>query len=818
VKTFAAAGAVVLLASLSAAGRQAPEQAPGLAERLGGEVRSVSLDPEACFRARDLHFQRGDARIYLTEGWLIFAQVLEHGAQPGTRRIGAVFVAAESGDDGEILLRPPDRSNRASLAEATGSPNLNEHFSMAVLLFTDRTAEELLEQIHRGEPKKSLEMGQVLAGRHESLLRNMASSFQVRIVLDLLAGRAERGFFFAAMAGKQLGNFDLLHEPLSVEDITAGRVNSSGPRPSFETWASFESRAARRGRPGPLESDAVLDNYRIEATLRPDLNMEVVTKASIRANRRLEGAIGFELAPQMILGEVRLDGRVVETFRRDSFRDTLMRRVTNDPFVIVLPRPIEKGAVHEVEFRHHGRVVQPAGNNVYFVAARTNWYPMHGGSFAHHQMDFRVPKDLTVVSAGEAVEDRQEGEWRVVRYRSGTPIRVAGFNIGQYEKASVKRGDLEVVVYGNRAAEPALQDRSLYMILLPQWWTARTGQRRSGEVIAMASPVPPNPLARLSSLATEMAGAMEWMSAHFGPPPLKTLTVSPIPGYFGQGFPGLVYLSTVSFLVERDRPAHLRTASQITFYNDILHAHEAAHQWWGNVVTAESTKEEWLQEALANYSAMLLLEKRKGARALDAVLDDYRNSLRAPRAEGRTVESAGPVTWGHRLHSGAAPDPWRPIVYDKGSWIMHMLRRRMGDARFLEMLGELRKRFEYQMLTTEQFRAHCAKFLPAGQPDPDLAVFFDTWVYGTGIPELELRTALRGKAPALRLTVEVHQSGVEEDFSADVPVEIRFGPGVPPIVRWVRTGPEAAVFNINLKRAPARVELAPGNDVLAIRK
>lgn len=790
----------------------------GRAEQTGVEVRGLSLDPEACFRVRDLSFQRGDARLYLTDGWLIFSKPVEQGARTGGRRIGAVFVASESGDDGEILLRPPDRSNRTSMAAATGSPNLNEHFSMAVLLFTDRTADELLKQIEGAEPKKSSEMGLVLAGRHASVLRNMAGSFQVRIVLDLLVGAPDSGFFFAAIAGKQLGNFDLLYDPASREDVTVGRVAAAGGRPSFETWASFESRARRQDRSPIAKSGAEIDNYRIEATIQPDLTVDVVTRASLRAVETVQGAIGFELAPQMILDEAKLDGRPIETYRRDSFRDTLMRGVRNDPFLIALPEALEKGSVHELEFRHHGKVIQPAGNDVFFVAARTNWYPAHGNNFAHHQLDFRAPKDLTVVATGELVEDKEEGEWRVTRRRSGAPVRVAGFNVGRYEKASVRRGDLEVIVYGNRKAEPALQNRGAQLLVVPPSWTPRAGLRRPNEVIALPPPPPPNPLARLTDLANEIAGAMEWMAAHFGPPPLKTLTVSPIPGYFGQGFPGLVYLSTVSFLNEQERPAYLRTAQQTTFYSEILHAHEAAHQWWGNVVTPATYHEEWLQEALANYSAMLVLEKKKGARALDTVLDEYRSALRAPLGEGRTVESAGPVTWGFRLRSDTAPDPWRPIVYDKGSWIIHMLRRRMGDERFLAMLGELRRKYEYRMVSTEEFRRHCAAFLPAGQPDPELESFFDTWVYGTGIPELELKTTLRGKAPALRLTVEVRQTGVADDFSVDLPVEIRFAGTATPVVRWVKTGDQPAIFTVNVKRPPARVELAPGNGVLAVRK
>jgi len=66
-----------------------------------------------------------------------------------------------------------------------------------------------------------------------------------------------------------------------------------------------------------------------------------------------------------------------------------------------------------------------------------------------------------------------------------------------------------------------------------------------------------------------------------------------------------------------------------------------AHQWWGNLVIPASYHDEWLIESLANYTALLLLEKKKGAKAMDAVLEAYRNHLLSKRENGRTLESAG---------------------------------------------------------------------------------------------------------------------------------------------------------------------------------
>ena len=90
---------------------------------------------------------------------------------------------------------------------------------------------------------------------------------------------------------------------------------------------------------------------------------------------------------------------------------------------------------------------------------------------------------------------------------------------------------------------------------------------------------------------------------------------------------------------------------QQVFYGELLRAHETAHQWWGNVVTAGTYRHEWLMEALSNYSALLFLESRKGPKLTDVMLDQYRRQLLSKGLDGKTAESEGPVVQGRRLET-----------------------------------------------------------------------------------------------------------------------------------------------------------------------
>jgi len=779
------------------------------ARELARRVAEAGLDPQECYQVRDLRFSREDIRVYLAEGYLIF------GKEVNGARVSAVFSGDIEGGDAELLLLPPYQSERLSLAAFARSPNLAEHFRSAAFVFTDDTYAELIKLLNRrGAPRRQPDRGALLAQTMDPVIRNLTGSFSVRVVRDLLSeSRPEKGFFFGAIAGQTLGNLDVLYDPRASEQINVGQVVVRYERAYFDLWTRFRGRSFRSGRRRAPQEDVVIRDYRIDARLDPELRMEVRTAATVVAGPDSRRALAFDISPQMRVSEARIDGEPAEVFQPDSLRSGLIRGDINETFLVIPARPLEPGREHRIEFQHSGSVITDAGNGVYFVGARGSWYPNQQSQFARYDLTFHYPVDLDLVAAGRAAEQSTEGDWRTVRHRIDTPVRLAGFNLGRFEHYAVTRGGYTVDVYANRRVEAALEPPRV--VALPPPPQGLPGTRRWTVDLAPFPIEPPKikPAEHLEQLALEIAGGLEFMASHFGPPVMKTLTVAPIPGTFGQGFPGLIYLSTLAYLDPRYRPADARSDMQQIFYSEILHAHETAHQWWGNVVTSASPEDDWTMEALANYSALLYLEKRKGASVLDQVLSSYRTRLLRKNESGRTVDSAGPIIWGQRLATSQTPQAWQVITYEKGSWIMHMLRRRLGDERFLSMLGELRSRYQYHGLTTEDFRRTAAGSLPPKSFDPTLESFFEQWVYSTGIPSLKLAHSVRGKPPQVRLTGTVTQSDVAGDFSTWVPVEIQLPRGKP-MVQWVRTSSEPTTFTVLLKQVPSRVALDPNNSVL----
>jgi hypothetical protein len=779
--------------------------AAGTAADLARALRESAFDRGECYRVRDLSLVKEDIRIYLSDGHLIFSKPV------AGHRIAAVFTADTEGGEGEVIVFPPDRAERRSLAAFTHSPNLDDHFRSALFLFTGAEYDDLQSQIAQNPTNKKMpEIGALMDEQWTPVLRNLTESYQTRLVLDLIGGAARPpDLLTAVFDSPKLGTFDLIYDPQNTEQVIGGQIASRDNRVYFDDWFSFTARSFRKSS-APRALDLAASDYRIDAAIDPDLSMSAVTRVKIRAPEGGMAAAAFEITPAMTITGVTVDGRPAETLQPESLRSNLLR-AGNKMFLVVPPVPLQAGRDYEFEFHHAGKVVMDAGDRVFYVAARGNWYPMHGLQFASYDLTFRYPHDLDLVAPGDVLDERTEGDSRIAHRRVSATIRMAGFNLGDYAHARTERGPYTIDICANRKLEAALQPRAAAS--LPP---IASIPRRRGAVGSPDQNVGPdpaiNPLAKLQTLANEVASALEFMAARLGPPALPHLTVSPIPGTFGQGFPGLIYLSTLSYL--KNRPAgNLATPSLDLFFDDVLQAHETAHQWWGNRVTTENYRDSWLMEALANYSALLYLEKRRGPRAVDQMLAEYRSALLEKNQGGETVESAGPIVLGQRLQSSLQPAGWRAITYGKGSWILHMLRRRMGDQRFLAMLGDIVKRYDHASITTEQFRKSAAQFLPPKSEDPTLEGFFGQWVYGTGIPTLKLTYVLKGQAPALRLAGTLEQSGVDEDFSVLTPVEIQIARGQS-VTRWIASSNQPVTFTVALKQTPLKVALDPHNAVL----
>ena len=244
-------------------------------KELGQTIREAGLDPLACFHVRDLSYSKGAIRLYFNEGYLIFSRPVMG------QRLVAVFTTEIEGGDGEVLLIPPSRSERQSLASFTKSPTLDEHLRDGLLIFTDLSGNTLLDQLTRGEGgRPAPEMGPLLAGQWNPVVANITQPLENRVIEDLLSTQAaEKGMVLAAVSGRSLGAFDLISDGRAEHRIAIRQ--SRGSQDGYDVWSSFLPRgtAAFRddGEVRPLQ-------YDIHAEIGADLQVKAASKQIGRAH------------------------------------------------------------------------------------------------------------------------------------------------------------------------------------------------------------------------------------------------------------------------------------------------------------------------------------------------------------------------------------------------------------------------------------------------------------------------------------------------------------------------------------------------------
>jgi aminopeptidase N len=102
--------------------------------------------------------------------------------------------------------------------------------------------------------------------------------------------------------------------------------------------------------------------------------------------------------------------------------------------------------------------------------------------------------------------------------------------------------------------------------------------------------------------------------------------------------------------------------------------------------------------------------------------------------------------------------------------------------------------------------------MPPHTPDSSLAAFFDTWVYGTGIPALKMNSSVDG----LKVSGTVTQSGVPADFSTSIPIEVQSGRQR--TLHWVVTSDEPVPFSFIVKDANTKVALSTKDALVTLQK
>ena len=229
-------------------------------------------------------------------------------------------------------------------------------------------------------------------------------------------------------------------------------------------------------------------------------------------------------------------------------------------------------------------------------------------------------------------------------------------------------------------------------------------------------------------------------------------------------------------------------------YEDTF-VHELAHQWWGNAVSPNHWNEIWLNEGFATYSEALYYESLTGRKALQStMLSKYSSNFSGTLAEpGKFL--------------------FTKTVYDKGAWVLHMLRWEVGDSSFFKILREYYDTYKYSNASTKDFQNICEKV--SGK---NLYKFFEQWIHGEGEIELEYQTLIDSSHQGYISKVEIEQIQNEyEEYHFPLELEIKFIDGSSKFERYYISLKDT-VLEILTEKNPEYVVLDPNSWLLVSTK
>jgi hypothetical protein len=829
---------------------------PKSAAALYAQLRTVGLDKKRVYQARDVSFNRDAIQISLDDGTIAFTEDV------AGRVTGAFFQG-----DGEVLLMPPNQVERASMALFTGSAILEEKFVTAYFRFNDDTYEELKPQL------RPADQGEEFATQWNETARNMASVDALRLLMSFSrllplggqspAGQAEtstRPVVAAAapsdrwlrvhVQGRHLGGFDLSFDSAAAEQVRAGQLKTVQSDSYYDMWTSFSTKTAH---PAGGDADSALgeesvsnaisiSNYKIRTEVKPPTELDAEATLQVEVHQGGQRALLFELSRFLEIKQVEADGQRAEFIQNPALEGTQLARRGDDLVAVVFPQPLRTGERIELHFAYRGEVLSEAGPGLLYVGARGIWYPNFGLAESNFDLEFRYPAGWTLVATGARREDADlahgndakagiaHGDPReqIARWVSERPMPFAGFNLGKYTRAVAHAGSVAVEAYATSGMEREFPQPSVAvkpaipgLIRLP----------RDPQVVT--PPPPPSPARNEQSVADESARAVDFFSRRFGPYPYGKLALTQMPGKVSQGWPGLIFLSSFAFLSSQQR-AELHLSSVDSTLTHGVIAHETAHQWWGDLVGWKSYRDQWIVEALSEYSSLMLLESGS-AGDFRAVMDNYRDNLLVKNNDGVPLKDAGPVTLGVRLSCSHFPAGYEAISYGRGVWLLHMLRTMMRDADakrrgsgssgreapeepFIRALRKVREQYEGKSISTAALLRAFEEELPPSlwyEGRKSLDWFEQGWINGTAIPRLQLRGVkyVDGKS-STTISGTILQSDAPEDLVTSVSLYAAVAGKSVLLGRVFADGGETG-FHLTAPMGARKVVLDPNRTVLA---
>jgi aminopeptidase N len=229
--------------------------------------------------------------------------------------------------------------------------------------------------------------------------------------------------------------------------------------------------------------------------------------------------------------------------------------------------------------------------------------------------------------------------------------------------------------------------------------------------------------------------------------------------------------------------------------SEALLAHEIAHQWFGNTATEKSFAHLWLSEGFATYFTNLYIEHKYGADSFQKRLQDERRQvIQFVRTSNHPVVDS----------TSDYMDLLNANSYQKGNWVLHMLRRTVGEEGFKKSIKAYYNLYKDSNADTRDFQRVVEETTGA-----KLDTFFRQWLYQPGVPKLDVRWRSQ-PSKAIEINV-LQQSKVLYQLPLEIGIVYKDGSQE---VQRINVSRAAEAFQVPVKEKPVKVILDPNTNLL----
>jgi len=680
----------------------------------------ISLPADRIERASFVEVRHQDIRITFEDAWIFYDNI------PSLET--ALLVIGK----GRIHFSPSNETEKHQLELRTKKNFLDDNLEFAFLRFADSFFQNNIT-IKKASPEKTPRLAQSESNWAYALFsKYYPNSFTVEnsLTKEILSFIPQSDQVVFELKGQKTGEIAYVYSPFSDEEVN---LIQRDPEQIINLYSPDEENAQGKRMFISFGEKFDIERCDLEVDFQPE-KFYLSARARILASAQIDTVdnLKFNFSPKLdILRVFDQEGREL-FYTQDKLRKLLYVYFIN---------PLKKGTPATIEIFYRGTLEPPsqmldviAGSqynptitfttprfDTYLYSQSADWYPGPSEEdYFQASLKFSIPPGYLCVANGELTEQGKLDSIRRVAaldkvgnslfgFETRFPVKYLSFIIGKFNVFSAGNG----------------------------------GSPGSLNIEGFSSTEIGVPRKELPEEARDIVRKYEkW----FGPYPYEKLSVIERLWSTSGGH------SPASFVVLNERPRrpddpimmNPNSPVDLSRFREYFLAHEIAHQWWGQAVTWERYRDQWLSEGLAQFAAVQYLRAKLGERVYAGLIKKFSQWT-------ERKSKWGPITLGSRL-SYLDFTAYQAIIYDKSAVALNMLSDLLGEESFFKGLRGFFEKYKYRSARTANFIRSMEQ--ASGR---DLSQFFKGWFDSHLLPEVQVAHDSLKQGGDFVLRFKIHQ-------------------------------------------------------------